>query len=68
MHDPVILTDGFSYERDAIVRWLDGHQTSPCTGMRLDVVLILPNHTLREAIREVCCGAAAREEPRGHRH
>ena len=54
MSDPVILPDGFSYEREAISRWLDARGTSPCTGKPFEVIFILPNHTLRDAIREVC--------------
>lgn len=54
MSDPVILPDGFSYEREAIAKWIEGRQTSPCTGKRLDIIFLLPNHTLRDAIREVC--------------
>jgi len=31
MIDPVIAADGFTYEREAIELWLQGHDTSPRT-------------------------------------
>ena len=53
MLDPVLLSDGFSYERVAIERWLLHKNTSPCTGGTLRSTLLVPNHTLRSMIREV---------------
>ena len=50
--DPVIATDGYSYERCAIERWLRKHRTSPITGKRLGMRL-LANHALRAAIDEI---------------
>ena len=52
MVDPVSLLDGFSYEREAITAWLEEHDTSPSSGLRLDQKLIIPNHGLRGAIDE----------------
>ena len=40
MRDPVIIEDGFSYEREAITKWLEEHNTSPVTGK------ILENHRM----------------------
>ena len=34
MRDPVMAADGHSYEREAILRWLRGHRTSPLTGRK----------------------------------
>ena len=50
--DPVVATDGFSYERCAIERWLRKRRTSPVTGKRLGMRL-LANHALRAAIDEI---------------
>jgi hypothetical protein len=37
MSDPVIDPEGNSFEREAIVRWLETRQTSPITRSRLTV-------------------------------
>ena len=51
MEDPVVASDGFSYERVAITAWLRGrHPTSPVTGARMDRSDVVPNHTLKAAI------------------
>ena len=52
MRDPVVCADGHSYERDAIVRWLRAHDTSPKTGAALAHRHVLPNHALRNSIEE----------------
>lgn len=52
MRDPVILSDGHSYERAHIVRWLAEKTTSPMTGRNLDDVRLTPNLNLRHAIAE----------------
>ena len=55
MRDPVIASDGHSYERESIERWISQRKlvgelpTSPKTGLVLDEVLF-PNHALRNAI------------------
>jgi U-box domain len=50
--DPVIASDGFSYERSAIERWFRTSDKSPVTGMKI-TRLIFPNHSLRGAIDEL---------------
>lgn len=35
IHDPVVVCDGYVYERDAIEKWLSQHETSPMTGLPL---------------------------------
>ena len=57
MRDPVIASDGHSYERAAIENWLEQHKTSPVTGARLDDTRITRNHPLRSLI-ESARGAA----------
>ena len=50
--DPVVTSDGHTYSRAAIERWLRTHDTSPATGARLADKRLSPNHALRQAIEE----------------
>lgn len=52
MQDPVVLSDGHSYERRHIERWLEDHSTSPVSGLELPHQCLFPNHGLRNAIEE----------------
>lgn len=53
MRDPQVAADGFTYEADALRRWLDsGHDTSPVTKKSLSNRDTIPNHALRSAIQE----------------
>jgi len=52
MHDPVVLTDGHTYERRYIEQWLEHSNTSPVSGAVLAKQAIFPNHALRNAIEE----------------
>jgi len=52
MHDPVVLSDGQSYERRHIERWLLEQSSSPVTGLQLSAKDVFPNHALRNAIEE----------------
>lgn len=52
MRDPVVLSDGHSYERAHIERWLQQHNTSPVSGAPLESMVVFPNHALRNAIQE----------------
>jgi cAMP-specific phosphodiesterase 4/calcium/calmodulin-dependent 3',5'-cyclic nucleotide phosphodiesterase len=52
MHDPVVLTDGHTYEQRHIEEWLKTHDTSPVSGARLPQKTFFPNHALRNAIEE----------------
>jgi len=52
MHDPVVLSDGHTYERRHIERWLQQHDASPVTGIVLPKKDPFPNHALRNAIEE----------------
>ena len=36
MKDPVIASDGQSYEKSQILKWLKNNDTSPMTGKKLD--------------------------------
>ena len=48
MTDPVVASDGHSYERSNLTKWLSRKQISPLTGGRVD--FYVPNHALRAAI------------------
>ena len=48
--------DGFTYERKAITKWLEDHDTSPKTGARLASKMLFPNQSLRSMIREFLRG------------
>ena len=52
MTDPVTCMDGHTYERAGIEEWLANHNTSPSTGVELSSKMLLPNHSLRNAIEE----------------
>ena len=52
MVDPVICSDGQSYERGSISNWLTSHATSPVTNLELPNLGLVPNHALRNAIQE----------------
>lgn len=52
MRDPVVASDGFTYERAAICRWLSaGKQTSPMTNLPLAAKNLYPNHVMKSAIK-----------------
>jgi hypothetical protein len=50
MRDPVIASDGHSYERSALQEWLRTHKHSPKTGAPLADGRVVPNHMLRGLI------------------
>jgi sacsin len=53
MVDPVIATDGHTYERKAIEEWFGkGKRTSPMTGLQLDNINLIPNIALRQVIEK----------------
>jgi hypothetical protein len=49
--DPVVASDGHTYERTAIEEWLSRKQTSPLTGVALSSPLLFPNIALRALVR-----------------
>jgi hypothetical protein len=50
LREPVILADGFSYERENIARWFHGGSlTSPITRAPVDPRAVIENRSLREA-------------------
>ncbi len=52
MKDPVMCTDGHSYERKAIEEWFLRSDRSPKTNEILISTQLFPNHSLRAAIQE----------------
>jgi hypothetical protein len=50
--DPVVTSDGHTYSRDAIERWLRGKRASPLTNLPLASAKVLPNHALRKVIEQ----------------
>lgn len=50
MQDPVICSDGNTYERREIARWLTNHDTSPKTNMILANKVLIPNHAIKSGI------------------
>lgn len=52
MIDPVMASDGRTYERSAIVQWMTTHNTSPMTRERLTNIL-LPNWSMKNIIESL---------------
>jgi Mg-chelatase subunit ChlD len=52
MVDPVIDREGNTYDRTAIVEWLERHGTSPITRRPLLIEELTPNRSLRSAIED----------------
>ena len=50
MTDPVLGTDGHTYERAAITEWLTHHQTSPITRETMTIAGLKPNYALKAMI------------------
>ena len=48
--DPVMLPDGFVYEKAAILEWLRSHDSAPCTNTRLPHKTILRLAPLRQVV------------------
>lgn len=60
MKDPVVMQDGNTYERAAILMWLEEHGTSPTTGEPLSKENPVPNHSLRSIIDSMFPGITAK--------
>ena len=48
MHDPVMATDGQTYERAAIEQWFQTHNTSPYSGAILTSKVLTPNWAIKQ--------------------
>ena len=52
MSEPVTLSDGFTYERASIEKWINaGNTTSPVTNETLSQTVLYPNQALKNMIR-----------------
>ena len=54
MTDPVMDRDGYTFERTAIVQWLETHHSEPFTRRPMDASELAPNRALRDAIVAYC--------------
>ena len=52
MKDPVICSDGHTYERSAIEKWLSTENHSPMTRQIITNKSLIPNIALRNIIQE----------------
>ncbi|XP_021686952.2 U-box domain-containing protein 35 isoform X2 [Hevea brasiliensis] len=52
MIDPCVASDGYTYDRKAIEKWLEENDKSPMTNLPLPNKNLLPNYTLLSAIME----------------
>ena len=52
MFDPVVCSDGHTYERSTVLAWLQGHNTSPTSGADLSSRELFDNVGLRKEIIE----------------
>ena len=52
MQDPVICSDGNTYERSEITRWLLSHDTSPKTNIELRNKQLITNYAIKSGIEK----------------
>jgi hypothetical protein len=50
MNDPVVASDGFTYEREAIEKWLKTSSNSPRSGALLQHKILIPNIDKRQQV------------------
>jgi serine/threonine protein kinase len=48
--DPVLADDGHTYEREAIIKWIQKNGRSPITDRPLSLEHLYPNHAIKKAI------------------
>jgi len=53
MFDPVSTPDGNTYERTAIIEWLNKHNTEPLTRKPLNISQLIPNRALKELYNQI---------------
>eukprot|EP00929_Paragymnodinium_shiwhaense_P088828 TRINITY_DN49132_c0_g1_i3.p1 TRINITY_DN49132_c0_g1~~TRINITY_DN49132_c0_g1_i3.p1 ORF type:complete len:597 (+),score=126.88 TRINITY_DN49132_c0_g1_i3:166-1956(+) len=51
LSDPVVGSDGHTYERSAITRWFETSRKSPVTGQTLRSTELVPNHSVRTLLK-----------------
>ncbi len=52
MREPVVASDGHTYEKNAIEKWLKSSYTSPRNGEPIESTLI-PNYNLKKLIQDI---------------
>ncbi len=62
MSDPVIGSDGYTYERAAITQWLRTNPHSPMTRQPLAVSSLKPNYALKSAIERFIASQKAQTQ------
>ena len=50
MENPVVATDGYTYEKQAIEHWLETKMTSPLTNLKMPNKTLIPNYTIKSLI------------------
>ena len=53
MTQPVVLQDGYTYEKQAITNWLSHHSRSPMTNLPINNFQLIPNLIVTQLIREL---------------
>ena len=53
--DPVVASDGHTYERAIFETWMKTKTTSPLTGGPLETKICFPNHTMKAYIARLSC-------------
>lgn len=55
MTEPVVVSDGYTYEKSAILRWMmeNPHSRSPMTNEYLDPDILLPNRCLSDVMERM---------------
>ena len=54
MIDPVVASDGHTYERESIEQWMTSHDASPTTSQPLEHKMLIPNHLVRKQVVSWC--------------
>lgn len=53
MKDPVVTSDGHTYDRQTIVPWLQNNRKSPLTGLPLSSTEVIPNTTFKILVEKL---------------
>jgi hypothetical protein len=53
MTQPVVMQDGYTYEKQAITNWLSRHNRSPMTNLPINNFQMIPNLVVSQLIREL---------------
>ncbi|CAF1521126.1 unnamed protein product [Adineta ricciae] len=51
LHDPVVASDGFTYEREAIENWFKTSNRSPMTNQELENLELKPNYAIKSILQ-----------------